>query len=74
MAHNSSEYLHTLIEALSLSFTDTLWYNADPSKVKIPVSGLLSKEYAARRRALIKPNRFVPLCLTLRRSCYQMDY
>ena len=59
MVHNSSEYVHTLIEALSLSFADTLWYNADPSKVAVPVSGLLSKEYAAKRRALIKPDRFV---------------
>ena len=59
MVHNSSEYLHTLIEALSLSFADTLWYTADPSKVKVPVTGLLSKEYAAKRRMLIKPDRFV---------------
>lgn len=59
MVHNSSEYLHTVIEALSLSFADTLWYNADPSKVNVPVNGLLSKEHAAKRRALIKPDRFV---------------
>lgn len=58
MVHNSSEYLHTVIEALSLSFADTLWYNADPSKVKVPVSELLHKDYAAKRRALIKPDRF----------------
>lgn len=57
MTHNSSEYLHTLIEALSLSFADTLWYNADPNKVKVPVSGLLCKEYAAKRRALINAHR-----------------
>ena len=57
MEHNSSEYLHTVIEALSLSFADTLWYNADPSKVKVPVSELLHKDYAAKRRALIKPDR-----------------
>ena len=59
MAHNSSKYLHTVIEALSLSFADTFWYNADPSKVKVPLSGLLSKEYSTKRRALIKPDRFV---------------
>ncbi|XP_020609550.1 uncharacterized protein LOC110048105 isoform X1 [Orbicella faveolata] len=57
MAHNSSEYVHTVIEALSLSFADTLWYNADPSKVKVPVGELLHKDYAAKRRALIKPKR-----------------
>lgn len=58
MVHNSSEYLHSVIEALSLSFADTLWYNADPSKVKVPVSEMLHKDYAAKRRALIKPDRF----------------
>lgn len=58
MVHNSSEYLHSVIEALSLSFADTLWYNADPSKVKVPVSEMLYKDYAAKRRALIKPDRF----------------
>lgn len=59
MVHNSSEYIHTLIEALSLNFADTLWYNADPSKVEVPVKGLLSKEYAEQRRMLIKPDRFM---------------
>lgn len=58
MAHNSSEYVHTVIEALSLSFADTLWYNADPSKVKVPVGELLHEDYAAKRRALIKPKRW----------------
>ena len=57
MVHNSSEYLHAVIEALSLSFADTLWYNADPSKVKVPVRELLRKDYAAKRRALIKSDR-----------------
>lgn len=59
MVHNSGDYLHVLIEALSLSFADTLWYNADPSKVKVPINGLLSKQYADQRRLLIKPHRFV---------------
>ena len=59
MVHNSGDYLHMLIEALSLSFADTLWYNADPSKVKVPINGLLSKQYADQRRLLIKPHRFV---------------
>lgn len=57
MVHNSGDYLHMLIEALSLSFADTLWYNADPSKVKVPINGLLSKQYADQRRLLIKPHR-----------------
>ena len=68
MEHNSAEYLHTVIEALSLSFADTLWYNADPSKIQVPVSGLLSKDYAAKRRSLIRQDRLVNI-LCSRTSC-----
>ena len=57
MQHNSAEYLHTLIEALQLSFADTQWYCADPSHINVPTQGLLNKTYAAERRALIKPGR-----------------
>ena len=69
MEHNSAEYLHTVIEALSLSFADTLWYNADPSKIQVPVSGLLSKEYAAKRRSLIRQDRLVKYYTVERTSC-----
>ena len=55
--HNSAEYLHLLIEALELSFADTQWYCADPSKVEVPIESLLSKEYASSRRKLITPGR-----------------
>ena len=68
MEHNSAEYLHIVIEALSLSFADTLWYNADPSKIEVPVSGLLSKDYAAKRRSLIIQDRLVKR-LYSRKSC-----
>jgi gamma-glutamyltranspeptidase/glutathione hydrolase len=57
MGHNSVEYLHTLTEALSLSFADSLWYTADPSKVHVPIKEMLCKDYAARRRELINKNR-----------------
>jgi gamma-glutamyltranspeptidase/glutathione hydrolase len=50
-------YYHTLIEATKLAFADRNRYIADPSFAKVPVSQLLSKEYAARRRALIDPNK-----------------
>ncbi len=51
------ERTHLLIEALRLAFADTRWYVADPAVSKVPVAGLLSKDYAAKRRALIDPKR-----------------
>lgn len=50
-------YYHTLIEATKLAFADRNRYIADPAFAKVPVSELLSKDYAARRRALIRPNK-----------------
>ena len=50
-------YYHTLIEATKLAFADRNRYIADPSFAKVPVAQLLSKDYAARRRALINPNK-----------------
>ena len=59
MQHNSVEYLHTLIEAMQLSFADCQWYCADPSHVSVPTQELLDKAYAAERRSLMKPGRCV---------------
>jgi gamma-glutamyltranspeptidase/glutathione hydrolase len=50
-------YYHTLIEATKLAFADRNRYIADPAFSKVPVAELLSKDYAAKRRALIDPNR-----------------
>jgi len=50
-------YYHTLIEATKLAFADRNKYIADPAFAKVPVTQLLSKEYAAARRALIDPNK-----------------
>ncbi|MEK6289003.1 MAG: gamma-glutamyltransferase [Acidobacteriota bacterium] len=52
-------YYHTLIEATKLAFADRGKYIADPAFAKVPVAELLSKEYAAGRRALIKPDRVI---------------
>ena len=50
-------YYHTLIEATKLAFADRNRYIADPAFSKVPVAELLSKDYAAKRRALIDPNK-----------------
>ena len=49
-------YYHTLIEATKIAFADRNRYIADPAFAKVPVTELLSKDYAAKRRALIDPN------------------
>ncbi len=60
MGHNSAPYLHAVTEALKLSFADRNAYVGDPKFVKnIPMKALLSKEYAATRRAQIDPNRAI---------------
>ncbi len=53
----SKDYIHTFVEAKKLAFADRAKYYADPSFAAIPVQGLISKEYAAERRALIDPHR-----------------
>ena len=45
--------LHFYLEASRYSFADRNAYLADPAYFDVPLSGLLSEEYAATRRALI---------------------
>src|SRR5882724_9079282 len=60
MGRNSAPYLHAVTEALKLSFADRNTYVADPKFTpNIPMKGLLSKEYAASRRAQIDLNRAI---------------
>jgi gamma-glutamyltranspeptidase / glutathione hydrolase len=54
MGFGSAEYLHLFVEAKKLAFEDRARFYADPEFAKIPLKGLLSKPYAAKRRALIK--------------------
>jgi gamma-glutamyltranspeptidase / glutathione hydrolase len=57
MSAEPARYYHTLIEATKLAYADRNRYIADPDFAKVPVAALLSKEYAAKRRALIDPNK-----------------
>ena len=53
MGHNSPAYIHTVAEAMKLSFGDREAHYGDPDYSTIPIDGLLSKEYAAERARLI---------------------
>jgi len=51
--HNSTDALHAMIEAKKLAYADMYRYVADPKFSRVPVQGLLSKEYAAQRAKLV---------------------
>ncbi len=53
MGHNSADYIHVVAEAIKLTFSDRHYYFGDPEFVSVPIKGLLSKEYARERQALI---------------------
>ena len=57
MGFGSADYLHLLAEAKKLAFEDRARFYADPDFAEVPVERLLSKDYAAERRALIDPTR-----------------
>ncbi len=52
----SADSLTAMVEAKRLAFEDAARYYADPAFAKIPQDWLLSKDYAAERRALIDLN------------------
>jgi gamma-glutamyltranspeptidase/glutathione hydrolase len=49
--------LHKKIEAMKLAYADLARYNGDPRFAKVPVKGLLSKDYAKQRAKLINPGK-----------------
>ncbi len=57
MGFGSADYLHVFTEAKKLAFEDRARFYADPDFAKIPIAGLISKEYANERRKLIDMKR-----------------
>ncbi len=57
MGYNSPDALHVMIEAKKLAFEDRARFYADPAFSRIPLHGLLAKDYAAERRKLISLTR-----------------
>lgn len=51
--YQSPQALHIQIEAQKLAYADLARHVADPKVAAVPVAGLLSKQYAKRRAALI---------------------
>lgn len=57
MGHNSSKYLHTLVEIKKLVYEDRAKFYADPKFAKLPIKKLLSENYAKERLKLFNSSR-----------------
>ena len=57
MDHDSAEYIHLFTEVKKLVFEDRAKYYADSEFNKIPVTTLISKEYAQQRSGLLNLDR-----------------
>ena len=57
MDHDSAEYVHLFTEVKKLVFEDRAKYYADPEFNKIPVTTLISKDYAQKRSGLLNLDR-----------------
>ena len=54
MGYNSADYIHTIYQAMNLSFADRDFYYGDPKFAQNqPINGLLSKAYAKQRASEI---------------------
>jgi len=60
MKASSPEALHLVIEAIKVAKADVYKYLGDPKFTSMPMAGLLSKEYAASRRALMGTSAAAP--------------
>ncbi len=61
MGYNSTRYIHSIYQAMSLAFADRDFYYGDIyTPPEEPVAGLLSKAYARERAKLINPDRNDP--------------
>lgn len=65
LGHNSSDYVHVLVEAFRLALTDALSLLGDPDHVTIPLQTLLEKSYSRQRAQSVSMDR-CGVCLTAR--------
>jgi gamma-glutamyltranspeptidase/glutathione hydrolase len=59
--HNTTDYLHAIIESLRIAFADASWWVTDPDVVQVPVEQLLSRSYLSERAKLFELERASPL-------------
>ncbi len=59
MGFQSAASIHAQVEAKRLAYEDRARYYADPHFAKIPIEWLNSKEYAAERAKLIRPDKIL---------------
>ena len=59
LGFQSPESIHLQAEAKRLAYEDRARYYADPHFSKVPVEWLISKDYAAQRAKLIRPDRLL---------------
>lgn len=57
MGHNTTPYLHTLVEMSKLAFADRDRWLADPEHAEIPLERLLDPGYLSERARLVDPAR-----------------
>lgn len=53
LEHNSADALHLIAESIKVTKADVYHFVADPDATDVPMEGMLSKDYADTRRALI---------------------
>jgi gamma-glutamyltranspeptidase/glutathione hydrolase len=60
LAQGSPPSLHLLIESMKRAYADRARFLGDPAFVKAPTAMLMSKDYAAKQRASIDPQKVTP--------------
>jgi gamma-glutamyltranspeptidase/glutathione hydrolase len=60
MRQGSVASLHVMIEAMKRAYADRARYLGDPAFVEAPIATLIAKDYAAKQRAGIDPDRVTP--------------
>ncbi|WP_047216665.1 gamma-glutamyltransferase [Pandoraea thiooxydans] len=60
MGFHSAAATHVMVEAMRHAYVDRNTLLGDPDYVKAPIARLISKDYAARIRAAIKPDQATP--------------